>query len=103
MDDEVVEVENSCAINDDEEEDEDANSEEKLLQNHNNNKNNYNYNNSNNNISELIIVQLQNSDLKNQNNGIGVNGIDEICFKINDLGWYLVNALHCLHDLVFSY
>ena len=63
----------------------DANSEEKLLQNHNN----ININN-NNSISELIIVKLQNNDLKNLHNGIGVNGIGDICLKINNLGWYMV-------------
>lgn len=102
MDEEMNGAINKEVDDDDGDDRDDVNSEEKLLQNHNNNNDDSNCNsNKNNNISELIIVKLQNNDFKNLHNGIGVNGIGEICMKINNLGWYMVYALDILHDLVF--
>lgn len=55
----------------DDDEDEEANSEQKLLKTCNNN-------------NELVAVKIQ-TDVKC--NGVGVNGFDEICLKINRMGW----------------
>lgn len=63
---------NGDSLQDDDEEDE-ANSEEKLLKTCNNN-------------NELVAVKIQ-SDVKTLHNGVGVNGFDEICLKINQTGW----------------
>jgi hypothetical protein len=58
---------------DEEEEEEEANSEQKLLKTCNNN-------------NELVAVKVH-SDVKSSHNGVGVNGFDEICLKINQMGW----------------
>lgn len=57
----------------DDDEDEEANSEQKLLKMCNNN-------------NELVAVKIQ-SDIKGLHNGVGVNGFDELCLKINQMGW----------------
>lgn len=62
---------NGDSLQDDDEDDE-ANSEEKLLKCNNNN--------------ELVAVKIH-SDVKSLHNGVGVNGFEEICLKINQLGW----------------
>lgn len=63
---------NGDSLQDDDDEDE-ANSEEKLLKTCNNN-------------NELVAVKIK-SDVKTLHNGVGVNGFDEICLKINQTGW----------------
>lgn len=57
----------------DDDDDEEANSEQKLLKTCNNN-------------NELVAVTIQ-SDVKGLHNGVGVNGFDELCLKINQMGW----------------
>lgn len=55
----------------DDDEDEEANSEQKLLESCNNN-------------NELVAVKIHSQSL---HNGVGVNGFDEICFKVKQMGW----------------
>lgn len=64
---------NGDSLQEDDDEDE-ANSEEKLLKTCNNNNN------------ELVVVKLH-SEEKRSPNGVGVNGFDELCFKISQMGW----------------
>lgn len=58
-------------VEEDEEEDEDdeANSEQKLLKHH----------------GEIITIKAQ-VEVKSMQNGVGVNGFDEICLKMQ-MGW----------------
>lgn len=56
----------------DDEDDESANSEQKLLKTTNNN--------------EFVAVKIH-PEVKNMQNGVGVNGFDELCLKINQMGW----------------
>jgi chorismate synthase len=57
----------------DDEDDESANSEQKLLKASNNN-------------NDFIAVKIH-PEVKNLHNGVGVNGFDELCLKINQMGW----------------
>lgn len=63
---------NGDSLQDDDEDDE-ANSEQKLLKTCNNN-------------NELVAVKIH-ADVKTSPNGVGFNGFDEICLKINQMGW----------------
>lgn len=55
----------------DDEDDESANSEQKLLKTNNN---------------DFVTVKVQ-PEVKNMQNGVGVNGFEELCLKINRMGW----------------
>lgn len=57
----------------DDEDDESANSEQKLLKASNNN-------------NDFVAVKIQ-PEVKNLQNGVGVNGFEELCLKINQMGW----------------
>ena len=57
----------------DDEDDESANSEQKLLKASNNN-------------NDFVAVKIQ-PEVKKLHNGVGVNGFDELCLKINQMGW----------------
>lgn len=63
---------NGDSLQDDDEDDE-ANSEQKLLKTCNNN-------------NELVAVKIT-SEVKSLHNGVGENGFDEICLKVNQMGW----------------
>lgn len=55
--------------------DDEANSEQKLLKACNNNNN------------ELVAVRIPPEVKGLSNGGVGVNGFDELCLKINQMGW----------------
>ena len=69
-----IEIETNGDSLQDDDDDEEANSEQKLLKTCNNNNN------------ELVAVKIP-SEVKSSHNGVGVNGFDEICLKINQMGW----------------
>jgi hypothetical protein len=64
---------NGDSLQDDDDEEE-ANSEQKLLKTCNNN-------------NELVAVMIRPEIKSLHNGGVGVNGFDEICFKVKQMGW----------------
>lgn len=64
---------NGDSLQDDDDEEE-ANSEQKLLKTCNNN-------------NELVAVKIQPEIKSFHNGGVGVNGFDEICLKVKQMGW----------------